>query len=429
MFLTVWVMCRKRVRGPRVVIPSAEALRLVEDDLSSADQAGLIEVIRAATRLVTLAEAARHRAAALFAELRADPDNTIGHEDFTASDLAAETGVSVRTAARQIATGEQLRELPLTMAAATEGRITSGHVWATYFGLLNYSTEAKARIEARALPYAETQTASSFKDTLRRIIHAEAADEVAAVMAARARRKGVGRHSDDDGISVLSVTGETERIAVAEAHVDACAKTIKSGGDDRDLAEIRADVALDLLRGDPHTATVTVHVLVPLSALTCRDRPAVLIDGSPFPVTGLAEMFTDYDIVFQRVLTDPATNIATDHKHNRYRVSDELRQVTRHRNPRCGFPGCNWSTLRAGTHSDHIVPFSQGGATDEANIDPKCAHHHRLKHEGKWRTEQIGPGLQRWISPYGTEFISEPEPLVHVPPPPPPVVQDEPAPF
>lgn len=315
-----------RQRGSRVVTPLAEAVRLIDTvDIATADQTTLIKLLHAATRLEALADATRYQAAARFAESRQEPDNTIGHPDFIASDLAAETGVGVRTAQRLIATGTQLQDLPAALAAARDGWITSAHMWAMHQGLINLSPETRTRIEERALPYARTQTSSSFKDTLRRITHQEAADEIAAMMAARAGRKGVGRHSDDDGISVLSITGETERVAVADAHIDACAKRIKDDGDERDLAEIRADVALDLLRGDPRTTRATVHVVVPLSALRCGDRPATLIDGSPFPVTGLAEMFTDYEVVFQRVLTDPATGIATAHKHTRYRVSEELK--------------------------------------------------------------------------------------------------------
>ncbi len=64
-------------------------------------------------------------------------------------------------------------------------------------------------------------------------------------------------------------------------------------------------------------------------------------------------------------------------------VPGYLARVLRHRDRTCRFPGCErkrW--LRA----HHLVHWARGGATDLDNLVLLCHAHHRLIHEGGWRT-------------------------------------------
>ncbi|CAN5180506.1 HNH endonuclease signature motif containing protein [soil metagenome] len=79
----------------------------------------------------------------------------------------------------------------------------------------------------------------------------------------------------------------------------------------------------------------------------------------------------------------------------------------------CSFPGCNRSAWRADL--DHSVPFDhdnplRGGWTRNANLDPKCRQHHRLKtFECGWQDKQFADGTIEWTSPSGRVYRSTPD--------------------
>jgi hypothetical protein len=65
-------------------------------------------------------------------------------------------------------------------------------------------------------------------------------------------------------------------------------------------------------------------------------------------------------------------------------VPDQLLRVLRHRDgAACRFPGCQH---RRWLHAHHLVHWAEGGATDLDNLVLLCHAHHRLIHEGGWRT-------------------------------------------
>jgi Domain of unknown function (DUF222)/HNH endonuclease len=64
-------------------------------------------------------------------------------------------------------------------------------------------------------------------------------------------------------------------------------------------------------------------------------------------------------------------------------VPGALARILRYRDRTCRFPGCEHKRW---LHAHHLIHWARGGATDLANLVLLCGFHHRLVHEGGWRT-------------------------------------------
>ena len=73
----------------------------------------------------------------------------------------------------------------------------------------------------------------------------------------------------------------------------------------------------------------------------------------------------------------------------------------------CVFPGCDRPATWCDVH--HLIPWSQGGATDLGNLVLLCRHHHTLVHEGGWRIEG-DPSDLRFYRPDGSRLDTERDP-------------------
>ncbi|UAL29279.1 HNH endonuclease [Nocardioides rotundus] len=71
--------------------------------------------------------------------------------------------------------------------------------------------------------------------------------------------------------------------------------------------------------------------------------------------------------------------------------------------PTCAFPHCHRRAVRC--DKDHLVPTSEGGASCDCNLVPKCRHHHRLKTFAGWSYRRVGPTEYLWTEPHGMVFL------------------------
>ncbi|MET0896447.1 MAG: DUF222 domain-containing protein, partial [Mycobacterium sp.] len=97
----------------------------------------------------------------------------------------------------------------------------------------------------------------------------------------------------------------------------------------------------------------------------------------------------------------------------RHRPSAALDRWARCRALTCSFPFCNRPAWSADL--DHSIPFDhdnplRGGWTMDANTDPKCRLHHRIKtFDCGWQTQQFVDGSIVWTSPTGRSYRSTPD--------------------
>jgi hypothetical protein len=97
-----------------------------------------------------------------------------------------------------------------------------------------------------------------------------------------------------------------------------------------------------------------------------------------------------------------------DHRHQEvgYQPSRSLRHLIWVRTPTCAAPGCRNPAARCDL--DHTFPYDRGGRTCECNLAPLCRHHHRCKQSEGWQLEQPAPGVMRWITPAGRNYLTAP---------------------
>ena len=123
----------------------------------------------------------------------------------------------------------------------------------------------------------------------------------------------------------------------------------------------------------------TINITVPLKRFLGDGtaEPAITEDGVVLPdqmVTRLAPQSW-----LRRFLTSPTGETLLD-VGRKYRCApDPVRQAAGYKEPSCQWPqGCD--IPRSWSQYDHIVPFSQGGATSADNMQILCSTHNRLKH-------------------------------------------------
>jgi len=87
-----------------------------------------------------------------------------------------------------------------------------------------------------------------------------------------------------------------------------------------------------------------------------------------------------------------------------------LRRWVEIRDRVCVHPACRAPARSA--DQDHRLDHAAGGLTDEDNLEPKCRHDHRLKHEAGWRVERPKPGVTVWTSALGHRHESRPPPII-----------------
>ncbi|MET1018416.1 MAG: HNH endonuclease signature motif containing protein, partial [Microterricola sp.] len=130
-----------------------------------------------------------------------------------------------------------------------------------------------------------------------------------------------------------------------------------------------------------------------------------------------------------RILVDPVDGTPLQLDPRKYPLTKALRRWILYRDQICRFPGCTRKAERS--EIDHTHPFEYDGLTEDGNLAVLCKKHHRLKHNSRWRVQQIGDGGLRWVSPAGRIYGTYPAPPSSRRPPPdqPPAPLVEPLPL
>jgi hypothetical protein len=235
----------------------------------------------------------------------------------------------------------------------------------------------------------------------------------------KARRLSAEPHPDGTGL--LLVTGDGPRISAAQCRVDQIARRLRNGGDGRTLAQLRADVAIDLLlRGwIPNDPTFTklgqppvamVNLTVSLATILGIDRGVGQIPGwGALSATETRRLALVTGSVWTRIVTDPLTGRAIEATAGTYRVPAAMAEQVNARDGTCRAPGCQIPTER--TDVDHCIEWQPGGAggpTAETNLAALHRGHHNLKTTRFWDSDQHPDGTLRWTTTTGRTVTTYP---------------------
>ncbi len=218
---------------------------------------------------------------------------------------------------------------------------------------------------------------------------------------------------DRDGMSNWGVYAPAVDLARANANVDRIAREMLELDDEtRTLAQLRADVALDLLVGNLDAGTgrgtITTGVIVPVGTLLGTSDEGAILDGyGPIDAKTARELAGSSKTLY-RILTDPVSGDIRNVESPNYRPDARMIRNVRHRDRVCVTPGCGRPAEDCDI--DHTIPWPNG-PTRYDNLKPLCRAHHRVKHNSKWNTEQDANGATTWTSPTGFVRAADPPPF------------------
>jgi Domain of unknown function (DUF222)/HNH endonuclease len=143
------------------------------------------------------------------------------------------------------------------------------------------------------------------------------------------------------------------------------------------------DALVDVTTGGPQPATVVVHAGAEVLVREDTDHGPWVAEtegGHRLASETIRRLACDGRIEW--VLESQGRPVGVGRRGRQ--VPDQIHRVLRHRDGgSCRFPGCG---RKRWLHAHHLVHWADGGGTNLDNLVLLCHTHHRLIHEGGWRT-------------------------------------------
>lgn len=219
-----------------------------------------------------------------------------------------------------------------------------------------------------------------------------------------------------DALSSVAGLVPAAKAQAAYERLDATARHLADQpGEDRTLAQLRADAFCDLLtygRTEQFCSVnggAAVAITVPVMTLLGHDDTPATLDGYGPIDTDTARRLAGEASSWVRILTHPVTGTVLDVDRTTYRVPTALRRWLGVRDPVCVFPGCARSARKC--QIDHRLEWQYGGTTSATNTAPLCEPHHVLKTESNWKLERdADTGASWWVTPTALDVDVDPPP-------------------
>lgn len=316
--------------------------------------------------------------------------------------------VSSSTARQWVKAAAALEELPLIRARFVAGELSFEQV-------------------RHALTFAEPADDAELADLLPSLSCAEI--ELLAKQRRRARKSDhdeshrlthLRLRPDRSGLGVrLSGYLPNDDAAIVEAALDRRAEAagpdpetgLWAPHDQRAAGALRDMCAEDLARAaadgsEPDSAIVVIHAPAELLDDDGDDlERSATINGEPITNDALHRFLCDARI--ETHFDTPEGRTVGVGRATRNPPAWLRRRVLGRDHCRCRWPGCG----RAIRHLHHMQHWTNGGATDAANLMGVCWHHHHLLHEGGWNATGNADGQITITSPYGRALESRAGPL------------------
>ncbi|MFF1539450.1 DUF222 domain-containing protein [Microbacterium sp. NPDC058269] len=400
--------------------------------------AALTEMLVEVERTIGSLQAARDGILALGSRLALEVAAQAEHPDHgemsartVAAEFATALRVSDRTVQRRMADAAWVVDrFPLVWEAQGAGRISAAHA-RVICEAGEHLDEAAGRdaYATQMIAFAESESPGRVARMARRVAERFQARSVDQRHEDAREQRSVWIKDVDDGMTQLGLLGPSalvhgvfERLTqmakvTQEQPVAEGVATPDAEADPRTIAQIRADLALDLLlSGAPagHDAPEgllaairgSVSITVPVTTLMGSDTTPAELNGRTPIDAATARRLAGAASGWDRILTHPLTGalLAVD----RYRPSSDLKRHLSARDQRCRFPTCGYASIDCDV--DHHHDAALGGATSESNLGHLCRRHHVLKHHSPWAVEPSGGGIYAWTSPTGKVYIDRPPP-------------------
>jgi hypothetical protein len=333
-------------------------------------------------------------------------------ERAAAADLAVRLSMSEASVRARAFDGHTLRRrLPRLWAGFVEGAVSPANARCAAELARTLPDECVAAFDEAVAEDAARLTPVRFRLRARAVRERLHSVSLIERRKAAAETRGVWIENELDGMAVLSMRLPADVAHQGYAAIDGAARSLRDCPDEeRTLDQLRADIAGDLLTGSAAgRSSVSVAVTVPvLTLLGASDEPATLDGYGPIDAE-TARRLAAHAPSFTRLLTHPISGGLLDVDRTSYRPPADLKRWLAVTDVLCTFPGCG--RLARNSDIDHTVDRQYGGATRADNLAHLCRHHHRLKHQTRWRVRQGPERKITWTSPTGHERGADPPPF------------------
>ncbi len=358
----------------------------------------VVDTLDRATGLMCAASAEALRAVAVMDEQKLWRANGATS---TSEWLCARYRFTWGTSLEWVRVARRLRELPEISRAYANGRIS----WDQLRPLTKFAepeTDAMWAKQAPCRPPAELYREADRHAEVRR----EEVEEVRRLRSLTLTREPE-RHA-----YYLEATLPAEEGAAVEAALSKRAEKVVVTDDPLDRSGARmVDALVELVTGsagtEPARAIMVVHADV--NALEGKEPSkgpwlAETETGARLSPDAIRRLACDADV---EVLLKSAGRPVGIGRRSRT-VPGYILRALRHRDMGCRFPGCG---RKMWVYAHHLVHWADGGPTDLENLVLLCHAHHRLIHEGGWRTSGHPAGDLRFHDPGGTPLRMTPPEL------------------
>ena len=374
-----------------------------------------VRLMTARARLVSHNEAGKLRA---MSEVAISPpgdgespvERTSTEIDYAAPEIAAALTLTRRASENELSRAMSLNgRLRRVLLALTAGTIDAARAKVFDQALGHLPDDTVDSVLDQILDEARDLTTGQLRAALNRIVLSIDPEGTASAFEEGLGDRGVTTYPNPDltGSFLVHNANPTD-IAAARAHIEELARALKSDSDPRTLEQIRADVALDLLKGQcvhqvEGSGASRTNLMVPLETLLgLSDEPGEL-EGYGAVVAEIARKsaIENVDGKWTFTVVDNGRPVATGTLSRRPTAAQRRHLEAVY--PTCVFPGCRQPAIQCDL--DHRKPHSQGGPTHNDNLGPLCRHHHMMRHHAPWQLLRLPDGDHRWTSPLGHSYM------------------------
>jgi Domain of unknown function (DUF222) len=361
---------------------------------------------------------------------------TIAHRELV-SELACALRIPERSADYLVTTSQVLvHQLPGTLRSLGDGELSYRHAQSLVDHAKSLPAESLEEFETVVLPFAKTHTVAKLDRKALQVRERMHPESIEKRKQAAVEERAVHIETVRDGMAWLNAYLPAEQALGIDDRLAQLAGILKTEGEERTLAQLRADIFCDLLvdgeisisDGPRDNATqgttglgrgVRARVLVTVPVMTLLghgnghvNEPAKLEGYGPID-TETARRLSAHAPSFTRLLTHPETGAVLSVGQDKYVVPKDLRTWLRVRDETCRFPGC--CRRAGGCEVDHTVDWQYNGETRHDNLAHLCSSHHHLKHQTKWQVTNSRDGTLTWTSPAGRKYTTSPAVEVRAP--------------
>ncbi|MGQ0848156.1 MAG: DUF222 domain-containing protein [Actinomycetota bacterium] len=390
----------------------AEALAAV--DRTTLDGYSLVQLLQAVSRQVSHLQAEMLAVMTAIAAADDQPFGTAESEGFVADEIRAALCWTRRAAESQLDLAFMLVErFPAVWEALWTGRIDLPRARVIVTGLDTVPEELAGWVVDRVLDWAGNRTTGEIAARIRKLLIS-----LDPHLASVRYRKGLEWRrllltaNSDGTANLMGLSLPADRANTAIDRLDHLARQAKTRDEERTLDQLRADLLLDLLEGNPVKGEAgrrrgVVDLRVDLTTLAGLDaNPGEIPGWGPVIADVCRQIAQHGEGQWQVTVTEGGRPVWTGT--TRRRPGRAQRRRIMAFTPTCVFPGCRRPTQQSDL--DHNQPWHQGGETEDPNLAPLCRHDHRVKDQGGWKLHQPQPGVYVWTSPLGHTYVVIPEP-------------------